>query len=312
MSDDVINAVLAQWGLDGAEELPDAICGGSPNRVNARWAVRKNGVVYVLESIPNSKAASRLRQASFLETLSKNGCSRINPWLPSTSGLYGIHFGGEFWQLRKFAIGELTLPDNYSDDSWRGATLAEFLLELREKSDDIIDESPFLLSNYIPKVMHAVSHKNAALHEDLLPIQRELAPFLESEAGFPMAFCHGDYHPQNIVWGENRLNAVIDWEFCGVKTAMYDLANLLGCIGMDCPENFSAGLVTALLRRLHDAGWGAPDSWRWLPECIAASRFAWMREWCFMDNRDLMVQELDYIWLLLDNRDLLCRKFGKN
>jgi hypothetical protein len=107
MPNDVINAVLAQWGLDEAEELPDRICGGSPNRVNARWAVRKNGVIYVLESIPASKATSRLRQASFLEALSKNGCSHINPWLPSNSDLYGIHFGGEFWQLRRYALGDL-------------------------------------------------------------------------------------------------------------------------------------------------------------------------------------------------------------
>ena len=31
-----------------------------------------------------------------------------------------------------------------------------------------------------------------------------------------------------------------------------------------------------------------------------------------MYNRELMVQELDYIWLLLDNRELLGRMFGGN
>ena len=310
MHDDVINAVLAQWGLDGAVELPDAICGGSPNRVNARWAVGKDGSAFVLESLLAAKAGSRMRQASFLAELARHGCSRINPWLPSISGQFGIHFGGVFWQLRRFANGDLTLPDSYSGDSWRGDALANFLLELRDKSSSLMDDTPFLLSTYIPKVMHSIHHRNPALHEDLLPIQRELAPFLESEASFPKAFCHGDYHPQNIVWSNQGISAVIDWEFCGMKTAMYDLATLLGCIGMDCPENFSGNLVTTLVRRLHDAGWGARESWRWLPECIAASRIAWMREWCFMDNRDLMVQELDYIWLLLDNRDLLCRKFG--
>jgi len=310
MHDDVINAVLAQWGLDGAVELPNTVCGGSPNRVNARWAVGKDGKVYVLESLPPSKAGSRLRQASFLEELTKNGCSRINPWLPTTDGQFGVHFGGEFWQLRRFAHGDLALPDSYSDDSWRGDALADFLLELRVNSSDTQDETPFLLSKYIPKVMHSIHHKNAALYEDLLPITRELAPFLESEPGFPMAFCHGDYHPQNIVWGDHCINAVIDWEFCGVKTAMYDLATLLGCIGMDCPENFSDSLVASLVRKLHESSWGARESWRWLPECMAASRIAWMREWCFMDNRELMVQELDYIWLILDNRDLLCRKFN--
>ena len=268
---EVLDAVLARWGLDGAERLPDTLAAGSPNRVKSRWVLRKDDIVYVLESLSALKAPSRLRQAAFLDALSKNGCSRINPWLPSRDGQFGVHLGGDFWQLRQYAQGNLSLPDNYSNDIWRGTALADFQLEMRSKSANIKDASPFLLSDYIPRALHAIGHRNAALHEDLIPIVRELAAFFETEAGLPKAFCHGDYHPQNVVWGEGVINAVIDWEFCGVKTAMYDLANLLGCIGMDCPENFSGQLVDTIVRKLHDVGWGEPEAWRWLPDCIAAS-----------------------------------------
>ena len=309
MSANVTDAVLAQWGLEGAVELPDAVCGGSPNRVIRRTAIQKDGDVYVLEALPPEKAAVRLRQAGFLSMLMKNGCGRLNPWLKTASGLYGTNYGGLFWQLRRYAHGSHELPDGYSGESWRGIALADFLLEMRRKSSRMDGGEPFLLSEYIPRALHTIGHRNAALREDLLPIVSELAEFLEVEANLPMSFCHGDFHPQNVIWGDGCINAVIDWEFCGVKTAMYDVANLLGCIGMDCPENFSGGLATAFLRELHNADSFSRESWRWLPDCMAATRIAWMREWCFMDNRELMVQELDYLWLLLDNRETLRRKF---
>ena len=49
---------------------------------------------------------------------------------------------------------------------------------------------------------------------------------------------------------------------------------------------------------------------RWLPEYIVALRFAWMREWCWRRERDMMVQELDFMWLMLDNRELLRERWS--
>ena len=304
-----IDSVLSHWGLEGAVELSGAACGGSPGRVISRTALTCGGADYVLESLPIEKAASRIRQAECLEGLAKRGLGRMNPWLRTREMLFGAYQEGTFWQLRKYAHGELELPDGYADDSWRGEALAEFLSELHGKSADI-GGGIFLLSEYISRMMAVFGGRNKGLCKDLSPAVHELEPFLEAERDLPMAFCHGDYHPQNVIWGERCINAVIDWEFCGTKTAMYDVANLLGCVGMDCPENYSRPLVASLLRRLHESGCFHSESWRWLPECVAASRIAWLREWCFMDSTELMVQELDFIWLLLDNRELLRRKFA--
>ncbi len=52
-----------------------------------------------------------------------------------------------------------------------------------------------------------------------------------------ISFCHGDLHPLNVIWGEKSIRAVIDWEFSGIKPEIYDLANMLGCLGMEDPAN---------------------------------------------------------------------------
>ena len=132
---------------------------------------------------------------------------------------------------------------------------------------------------------------------------------MEAEHELPVHFCHGDFHPLNIIWGDHRINALIDWEFCGFKTEAYDVANLLGCIGMDAPENLTCGMALQFVKTLREKNFLSEKAWRWLPETIAAQRFAWMREWCFANDRDMMIQELDFIWLLLDNADLLRTKW---
>ena len=47
----------------------------------------------------------------------------------------------------------------------------------------------------------------------------------------PVAFCHGDYHPLNIIWSVDDIQYVIDWEFSGYKKTIYYVPNLIGCVG---------------------------------------------------------------------------------
>jgi len=41
-----------------------------------------------------------------------------------------------------------------------------------------------------------------------------------------VAFCHGDYHPMNIIWSADDIKCVIDWEFSEYKSEIYDAANI--------------------------------------------------------------------------------------
>ena len=115
-----------------------------------------------------------------------------------------------------------------------------------------------------------------------------------------------DYEKNNIILG---YKAVIDWEFCGRKPPAYDMANLLGCLGMDDPAFLTGPMAMEFLRTLQEAEFLEPRDSHFLPDQIAALRFAWMREWVARKDMAMITQELDFLWLILDNRDLLRKKW---
>lgn len=79
---------------------------------------------------------------------------------------------------------------------------------------------------------------------------------------------------------------------------------------MDEPAWLTSELANTIIKSLHQAGIFHQVTWHWLPELVAALRFAWMREWFHEQNRKMQIQELDYLWLLLDNRKLLRQKWA--
>ena len=298
-------SVLAAWSLESAALAEELTAGGSPERVQARYVLQVEDRRFVLECLPLSKRLARQREADILRHLQAHGCPHLCPWLPTRDSQSGLIADGYFWQLRLFAETQPLERDSYAQDAWRGQAMAAFLRDLRSASQELSqDEQPFLLSEYIPLLMRLIHDGNHRLHEDLLPIVQELRELLEREPSLPLCFCHGDFHPLNVLWGEGSINAVIDWEFCGLKPQLYDIANLLGCLGMDSPQNLTSPMAAAFLR-------GTADflDTEILPLYIAAQRFAWMREWFVKKDTPMMVQELDFIWLVLDNRDLLAKRF---
>lgn len=109
----------------------------------------------------------------------------------------------------------------------------------------------------------------------------------------------------NVIWAESGLRSVLDWEFMGYKPEMFDVANMVGCAGMEYPESLLRGLVPAMLSRLREAGIFAEQSWQWFADYLLALRFAWMREWVMREEEDVINLELDLMFLLLDNREAI-------
>ncbi len=126
----------------------------------------------------------------------------------------------------------------------------------------------------------------------------------------PVGFCHGDYHPLNIIWGKENILSVIDWEFLGIKPEIYDLVNMVGCLGIEHPSSLVGDLVRRLIARLKAADLYSDVSWRHFLEFVVAMRFAWLSEWLRKDDREMIGLELDYMGLLIQNRDLLARKWS--
>lgn len=63
----------------------------------------------------------------------------------------------------------------------------------------------------------------------------------------PLSFCHGDLHPLNVIWYQDRIKAVIDWEFTGMNPDIYDAANLVGCAGIENPNGLGMSMVKTFL-----------------------------------------------------------------
>ena len=153
--------------------------------------------------------------------------------------------------------------------------MADFLIALKKSSADIhCHVTPFSICEYIRALLPRIREKNPPLLDDLLPIWQELDEFSRAETTLPIDFCHGDFHPNNVLWGDRQLNGVIDWEFSGHKVAGYDVATLLGCLGMDNPEFLTADMTFAFLNKLKANDFHSDIVWHWLPDYIAATRFA--------------------------------------
>ncbi len=294
------------WGTDEVAVESGIELAGSPGRSVVRACLREHGGrLFVLEGIAPRRALSRQAQSAALEELSASGLSAVKPWMRTLDGEPWHRGHGLFWQLREYVEGLPLDRATYGLDSWRGTAASRFLADMRQARTGVAGPV-FRHGDYIGRLLPWIRRQNERLSQDIKPVADALDVFLtQAEPQLPPAFCHGDFHPGNIIWGEASIQGVIDWEFCGQKTEMTDAANLLGCIGMDNPDWLRQGFAAAFLAGLRDAGLFEEASWRWLPELTVAVRFGWLREWCCQRNIPMMVQELDFMGLLLDHRDWL-------
>ena len=304
--------IYRNW-LDGDwHEDASSIPAGSPERVLRRFVLESESSPdkYVFEGSDMHRKGHRECQAKTLETLHERNCRHIIPWLRTKNNEIGIDADGYFWQCRKYLPGKELDRTTYANEAWRGVALADFLADLRRSSDSLeAHHHPFYLADYIHSLMHLIEERKPSLHQDLLPIVQVLQPLLLREKEMRLCFCHGDFHPLNVLWDDHGITGVIDWEFAGPKPALYDAANMTGCIGMDNPEFLTGPMVLHFLQKLQMDGTLSPAEISQLPGYMAALRFGWMREWCWRNEKEMMIQELDYIWLLLDNQDLLAKRW---
>lgn len=179
--------------------------------------------------------------------------------------------------------------------------MAEFLIGLRQKSRNLpegLQSRNFFILDYIDTLSNRIREKEPNLFKTIATFVRfvktHLAPVHDA---IPVAFCHGDFHPLNMIWAENAITAVIDWEFSGTKPEIYDAATLIGCMGMETPDALAGPLVTAFVRDLKASDILAQQSWAALPAFMVAIRFGWLSEW--LRNRDTEMIELETVYLNL-------------
>ena len=199
--------------------------------------------------------------------------------------------------------------EKYMYEKWRGPALADFLIELRQKSLDLpfLDPSKaFSLKDYVYKLIHEINLYNKDIKDEIKDIDAFLKKnFMPAYEKLPVAFCHGDYHPMNIIWSADDIKCVIDWEFSGCKSEIYDAANLIGCVGVEDPQSLTGDLIKSFIADMKRSEINSKISWKYLVEFIIALRFAWLSEWLRRRDSEMIRLELDYMRLLIENKSSL-------
>lgn len=331
--EEILQAAAAHWNLPWLRQRPDVPMPGSPERCRLRLVVQAEDQLFVLEKLLPDAAPRRRRLALILTELAARGVPWIAPPRPSGEGAHLLDRDGA-WQLTPFVPGEpLSRPD-YVLDRAKGESLGLFLAALAEHGPSLEEaeaeeseagsedakpgcetaptieagsETPFSLAAYVDGLLARLRRSQPELAGRLAPVRRGLAAFLERCDQLPGRFCHGDFHPLNVVWGREGPRAVIDWEFAGWRPALWDAALCVGCVGIEAPLGLVEGLVPAMLGVLRTRGWLEASGRGMLVELVLAQRFAWLAEWLRRQDRDMIRLELDYMDLVMANAGRLRR-----
>ncbi len=299
-----------KWNLSVCRIRRDLQIAGSPDRCELRLVIECDcGRLYVLESFFEEDADHKLEIITCLNVLSEKGLPSIVPYLRSTSGGYIVHCNNRLWQLSPFVSGTSLIRPEYVWDGWRGEVMADFLIRQNTLSKDIAfikTLSVFSITDYIQKLVLQIQAYVPQVLDGIGPVIRLVEKrFMDVHDRLPLSFCHGDFHPLNIIWSPDGIQAVIDWEFSGIKPEIYDAANLIGCIGIEDPQALLGELVRKFICRLQSSQWISDLSWDVLIEFVIAIRFAWLSEWLRHEDREMIAMETVYMNLLAENADIL-------
>jgi homoserine kinase type II len=283
---------------------------GSPERSVFRVALEDDcGRFFVLEQLPAKSLGHKRQIAANLDFLLKKNLSRIQPYLAGEKGEFIIRHKNNFWQMISLVRGVQLDRQKYMYEKWRGSALADFLIALRRKSENLPFFNPvkvFSLKDYVYKLIREINLYNKDIKDEIEDVETFLEKdFMSAYEKMPVAFCHGDFNPLNIIWSADDIKCVIDWEFSGYKRELYDVANVIGCVGIEDPQSLTGDLVKSFIAGMKEAGIISKTSWKYLVEFIVALRFAWLSEWLRRKDSEMIGLELDYMRLLIDNKKSL-------
>ncbi len=294
-----ISDLLLEWSLSEVEILEKAKIRGSPRRSVERYLVKGPERLYVLEKINGWKVKRKEEQAGILDVLTGEGLP-VERYVLAGNGRYVLKNRG-FWTLKEYVRGGPPPRPDFIYDGRRGKEAAGFLTSMRGAAlENELHVDSAHMPSFIESLMRRIGRKGRGKYTDIIEVYDDMKPFLKKWESLPHGFTHGDFHPMNIIWGEERINAVIDWEFMGFKPEMYDAAMMLGCIGIEDAKGLFSPFAEEFLSTLKNGDFTA-ESWNMLPELIISTRFAWLDEWIRNKDEDMLKSEVSYIRTLSEN-----------
>jgi len=299
-----------QWNLEFECVRRDIDIQGSPERTLSRVVIQdKKGFLFLLEKFSKNKFQIRLNVARAVEYLNGNGLKEALVYQRSNDGDFLPFFKDACFQISPFLDSTRLKRPDYLSSSQMGKSFAAFLIRLSKTAGNIdrkIPFKPFSIKNYIYKLFSDMKIHEPLVYKQYLPFLFFLEKqFMDIHDDLPVLFCHGDLHPLNVIWDHDRIKAVIDWEFTGIKPDIYDAANLVGCAGIENPEGLGMPMVTTFIKEIRQKDIFSEMGWRFFPEYILALRFAWLSEWLRKKDRQMLEMEAAYMGILVDNMDVL-------
>lgn len=303
---EILFDVMRLWGLELKQIRRDTPLAGSPERCEYRAVVESvKGDRFVLEQVFSDTVGRKKDIARCLDHLASAGLETVISYRKNRKGEHVLPFAGRFWQLQDFLSGvDLDRPA-YVFDGWRGSASADFLMDFKRCSAGLNEgcEKPFSLKAYIYRFVRDVQRYDADYYEKIrLAVDFLQRDFFDVCDHLPVGFCHGDYHPLNIIWTPRGIGAVIDWEFCGWKPELYDAANMVGCLGVEDPESLAGDYVCQFLDALREKQDYRKESWKYFYDLVIAVRFGWMAEWLRKKDLEMVEMELDYWDILMEHK----------
>ena len=308
--------ILDWWDISYHKSHPELVISGSPQRSSYRIVIEDiNQKMYILERLPKDKFQHKRLICQTVAYLSDQNINGINSYVRNKNNDFLTRISGSYWQVIPYISSVSLNRPGYVFDRWRGIKSADFLIDFWENAKDIsyvIDLPFFSLKDYVLKMTDDMKIFNPHEYQKILPIVSYLKPdFFRQYDCIPTRFCHGDYHPLNIIWGKNSINSVIDWEFLGVKIETYDMANLLGCLGIEEPTSLVHDFALSFIKEIKESGHISQISFHYLFDCMMALRFAWLAEWLRVQDEEMIQLEIDFLNLIYDNRDIIKKQWIK-
>jgi homoserine kinase type II len=306
--------ILDYWDISYQKSHPEIVISGSPQRSSYRIVVEDNNQkMYILERIPEDKVQHKRLICQTVSYLSDQNINGIHSYVRNKDNTFLTRINSSYWQVIPHISNISLNRPGYVFDEWRGKVLAEFLINLWKISLDISKEISlpfFSLKKYVISMVHKMKQFDTAEYQKLKSVISYLtSDFLVHYEEIPSCFCHGDYHPLNIIWGKRSVKAVIDWEFTGEKIEIYDMANLLGCLGIEEPTSLVHDFALSFIKEIKESGHISQISFHYLFDCMMALRFAWLAEWLKSNDSDMIQLEIDFLHLIYENKTIIKKKW---
>ncbi len=305
-----------QWGLELKCARTDIEIQGSPERALSRVVLQdKTGMVFLLEKFSEKKFLIRDRVARAVDFLNSHGLTEALAYQKSGRGDFLPFFRGACFQISPFLDGTAIKRPDYLSSSAMGKSFALFLIRMAKASkgmDKGLSFPSFSIKAYIYKLFSDMKTHDRKIYEKFLPFLRFLEKeFMQAHDHLPLLFCHGDLHPLNAIWDGDRIKAVIDWEFAGIKPDMYDAANLVGCAGIENPNGLGMDMVMTFLEEMKKTPVISETGWQFFPEYLLALRFAWLSEWLRKKDQPMLEMEEAYMRILVDHMGEIKEAFSR-